>query len=70
MPLHPAANPVSRFMIDVYSADRVITSAVVANVCVFVWLAIVTIGNPAKLGLASGSHGRVISSIETRAGRE
>jgi hypothetical protein len=38
--LAPANNPVTRFFVDLYVWDRFITVAIVANICVVIWLAV------------------------------
>jgi hypothetical protein len=68
MPLNPASNVVTRFVINVYAADRVITAGALANLCVVVWLALASIRNPQNSPLASGSRRQQAISIET-AGR-
>jgi hypothetical protein len=37
--LAPANNPVTRFFVELYAWDRFITVAIVANICVVIWLA-------------------------------
>jgi hypothetical protein len=63
MPLYPATNPFTRFMIQLYSADRVITAATIANICVVIWLAIVTFRSRKTHSLAPRSLGGVVGSL-------
>lgn len=42
MPIRPSVNALTRAVIDLYSSDRMITTAVVANLCVGAWLAVAT----------------------------
>jgi uncharacterized BrkB/YihY/UPF0761 family membrane protein len=41
--LSPQSNPITHFVVNLYTWDRFITVAIVANICAVIWLAVLAI---------------------------
>ena len=53
--LEPGSNAITQSFLNLYSSDRFITVAVVANICAVVWLAVVALRSTSSDGGAAGA---------------